>query len=290
MYIHTKKKEAFIVIDYLIAFIPLIIYGIYKNGYLIYQKGLIDFFAIFKPLIFIGISLIGYTIYIYLKEKRFKLNYELINYLVFSLIFSSNTNYLIYTIGIILLIILNLVFKDSKFNEVALLKILLVGLLIAKFNYTYANILEANYSYSYNYWDLLMGHQIGAWATTSFVLILISLIFLIYQKSIKGIIPVFSYLFYFIFTALYLLISQKFNFYLLFNPNILFAFVFVASNYFHTPNARKYQFLYSLLLGILTVIFTNILNYNEGVFLAIFLLSILNKGLSTWNLKKYLKK
>ena len=50
-----NNNETFL---YYLSFIPLIIYGLYKNGYLIYKKGLISIWLLFKPLYLVLIGII----------------------------------------------------------------------------------------------------------------------------------------------------------------------------------------------------------------------------------------
>ena len=52
-----KKTINSLVIQNISLLIPLIIYAIYKNGYLIYQKELISIISIFKPLYLVLISI-----------------------------------------------------------------------------------------------------------------------------------------------------------------------------------------------------------------------------------------
>ena len=53
---NSKTRE--IVMNTIYILIPLLIYGVYKNGYLIYEKGLINFFDILKPLYLVLIGII----------------------------------------------------------------------------------------------------------------------------------------------------------------------------------------------------------------------------------------
>ncbi len=275
MIVHDKKNEKSIVLDYIIALVPLIIFGLYKNGYLMYQKNLISLSKIFYPLIYSLISILGYTLYILGKEKHFQLNYEFINFLVFSLMISWNTNIYIYTIMVIFLVIISFFKKEWQFSEVSLLKLLMTGFFLGNFNYNYANTLELNYNYSYNYWDILLGHQIGPWAGTSFIFLIWAFIYLSYRKSIKSLIPLVSYLCYFLLIGGDFLINKKFDFNFLFNANVLFAFIFVASNNFHSPNTKMKKIIYSGFIGILAALFSKFLSYYDGVYLAILIGSIL---------------
>lgn len=70
------KDSKSLVIRDLCLLLPLVIYGIYKNGYLIYTRELTSFFSIFKPLYLILISIIIKIIIDYLKYKHIKIDYD----------------------------------------------------------------------------------------------------------------------------------------------------------------------------------------------------------------------
>ena len=59
----SKKNNKALNIDYLIALIPLVIYGFYKNYFIVYNRGLISLFDVFKEII-IFILVVGIAILI----------------------------------------------------------------------------------------------------------------------------------------------------------------------------------------------------------------------------------
>ena len=68
VYVHSKNDLKKNVIYFLYSLIPLYLYGIYKNGYLLYQRNLIGFLGMFKLVILLGIGLL---IYFGIKEGYF---------------------------------------------------------------------------------------------------------------------------------------------------------------------------------------------------------------------------
>ena len=53
VYLHFHKNLKSILVCYFCSLIPLVIYGIYKNGFLLYQKDYISILGLFRPLYFV---------------------------------------------------------------------------------------------------------------------------------------------------------------------------------------------------------------------------------------------
>ena len=53
-----KYKTKDLVIQTILLLLPLLLYALYKNGYLIYEKRLISIYYLFKPLYLFLISII----------------------------------------------------------------------------------------------------------------------------------------------------------------------------------------------------------------------------------------
>ena len=66
IYINSKITIDKYVLRYIYGLIPLIIYGIYKNGILLYNLNLINFLEIFKILYLLIIILINPEMYLWL--------------------------------------------------------------------------------------------------------------------------------------------------------------------------------------------------------------------------------
>ena len=52
-FIKSKDNNSKMVMRFLIALLPIILFAFYKNGILLYIKGYTNFFGMFYPLIFI---------------------------------------------------------------------------------------------------------------------------------------------------------------------------------------------------------------------------------------------
>lgn len=274
-YIHAKIKEKNIVGEIILTLLPLVLYGCYKNGYLVYQKGYISFWLVFKPLILFGSSFLLYELYYLIKNHRLGFDYGILAYLVLSMCVSPLLNIYGYLLimGLFLLID-KIILKKITFNRTAFLKICFVFLMIYQQSYSYANLYEQKTNFAFNYFDLLIGHQIGGIAVTSVIIGLIAYFLLAYRKNIKSIIFPLSYCLYFLLSLSIMLYTNNFNFTNLFNANVLFALIFVATDNLSSPNTKIGLIFYSGLIGIFTVLFSYLFNYYDGIYLAIFLISL----------------
>ena len=100
VFLHTKENISIIVKKYLLCLLPLIIYGIYKNGYLLYSRNLISFPEIFK---IVYLLLISFCVYLIINKLIFKKSFwslDLVFILVIPLFMPSNINIVIYTLGL----------------------------------------------------------------------------------------------------------------------------------------------------------------------------------------------
>ena len=74
--LHQKINISKLLLISFSSIMILIIYGCFKNGILLYQKGLISFFMIFRPIYFVLIPL-AISIFIkYLKTKRIRIDFD----------------------------------------------------------------------------------------------------------------------------------------------------------------------------------------------------------------------
>ena len=186
--------------------LPLIFYSLYKNGYLIYEKGLINFVNIFKPIYLILIGVLIKIIIDLIRYKKINIDYDIIYVILIAMIMPYNIDYITYTIAFIILYLLSLILdKYIKYNKVCLiyLLIILINFIINKYSFT--TPLEDNYSFSFSFLDLLIGRNTGGIASTSILFSLLAYIILITNYYYKKDIP-----FVIIFDLVFLLVSVLF--------------------------------------------------------------------------------
>ncbi len=273
-YIHDAKTKTKMIFEYLLCLCPLLGYGLYKNGFLVYQKGLISFGLIFKPLYLVLITLGIYELIYLVTKRKLGFDYDVISYVLVSLAVSPNINILYFAIIMLVSILLfRLLFKKVYLNHIAIIYLIFYLIVYFMHELNFASILEQTTNYSFDYFDLLMGRQIGGIASTSIIISLVIYFFLYLSKNIKSIIPLVSYGTYFFLMGTVLLIQKEFNFSLLFNANVIFALIFVATEAISSPNTRVGKIIYGVVVGILTVVLSYLLNPLVGPYMAILLAS-----------------
>ena len=275
--------------SYYLALIPLLIFSIYKNGFVLYNADLINFFDIFLPLLFYLVSIgIGFLISFITKEKP---AYNILICLICAASVSMNSNILIYAILLfVVMFILKYLSNRFKmtFNNLSLVRLfLLLSLLIN--SYSYLNIGEKLHKFNYSLFDIFIAHAPGGLATSSMLLLIISFIILALNKYYKKIISLSSSLVYLSLGLIYILISHNYDFLpLLFNGTIYFSFIFVAADIKVSPYSSKGMLIYGVFIGLTSFLISIFLNIYEAGYLSIFFISLFIPLINKIINKKYL--
>ena len=283
VFLHTKENISIIVKKYLLCLLPLIIYGIYKNGYLLYSRNLISFPEIFK---IVYLLLISFCVYLIINKLIFKKSFwslDLVFILVIPLFMPSNINIVIYTLGLFIsYLLVSILGKKLKFNKMAFCKLFIILLLVLFSNYTYLISGLALNIYSLNLWDNLWGRNIGGIATSNIILGLIILIIFCLTNIYKKSVAISSLLTFLILT----LILNDFNINIITYSTPILGIILLNIDTTSTPVTKKAMIIYGIMHGILTSILTTYLNLNEGVFISTLFLSffalLLDKILEKW--------
>lgn len=271
VFFHNKVNIKNIVISYLLCLIPLILYGIYKNGILLYTRDLISFLSIFKIIYLLIISLLIYIlvdILIFKKKEIWTL--DLLFLMIIPLFMPQNINLFVYGISLFIsFLISNVLERKIKFNKMAFCKLFIILVLVVINNYTYLNPAENLNIYSLNYWDLLWGRNIGGIASTNIILGIIILILFSVLNNYKKIIAICSIS---AFLIISLLISG-FDINSLLSSSAILGLILLNVDSISTPHSRLGMIIYGIACGILTAILTYFLNAFEGVFISVLFLS-----------------
>ena len=275
-YIHYKNGKKELINLYFIAIIPLILYGIYKNGILLYINDLINIKEVFIPIYFYFISIIiGLFVSLIYKDNKKE---NILLCLIVSLTISINTNMIIYPLVLFISLFISKYISNKtklKINTISFMHILLLLSLLIN-SYSYMNISEKLAKFNYGMFDIFLGHGIGGVGSTSFISIIISLIILSFNKFYKKIIPITASLIYLIINLAYMFItnsSDHIN--IILNGTIYFSFVFAAADIYNTPNTKKGMFIYAIIIGILSSLFSFLFNIYEAGYISILLTSLL---------------
>lgn len=265
VYIRDNNSILKISIKYFIALIPLIIYGFYKNGIHLYQKGLTSMFGMFKPLLFIitGIIIGGLVNILY--EKIIKKNknniienlfssFHILYGLIISCLLSINANYFIFVIITFTILLLSKIFNIKSINLIALTTLIIILLTYIFGDFTYLNLYESNTILNLNAVDYLIGRGSGGIATTFISGLIFSLIILLTEKTYKSEIPLYSISTFTILIIIYSVYKSNIAniFEILFTNGILFSLIFVAPDSLSSSYTKIGKIIYGLLTGILT--------------------------------------
>lgn len=274
-YIHNNKNINSILKFYFLSLIPLILYGIYKNGILLYQKNIIGFLEIFKPLIFIIIPFVCHIIYNFLIKKKLSINFDTFSWVCLGLFVPPSLNVVLYLLMIIVGMFLDH-FIGKKFNVRILIKLIVMFIIYILGKYSYMNNLESITKYAYSFLDILWGRAVGGIFSTSIIYTIICFTILNFSKYYKTSIPLISILLIFLFDFIRLIFVKDINLVFLNISGIMLAITLFGTELKYSPYSKKGMILYSIVLGVLTFIFSIFMPY-EGVFLAILILSIVYK-------------
>ena len=288
--IKTKITNKKIILLYYLNIFILTFYSLYKNGILLYNKGLINFKYIFKPLLLVLIAILFTYIvdYLYLRfikndnnyMIKIKNDYNPIYLAILTLCLPVGINIFIFTLIIIILSFLNNVIKQHDFNNIALYKILIILLLLLINKYNYLNVYELNVDTALTSFDMFMGRSIGGLGSTNTMLLIISFIIFVTIPSYKKEIPVSA----FITSLLLSIVGTLFGFGFIYNikellnSEFLLAIIFVATIPEYSPIKEKDKIIFGILIGALSFIFNKIFNPFEGVFIAIILANAIFYG------------
>lgn len=265
--------------------IPFIFYSLYKNGYLIYSKGLISGVMIFKIIYLVLISLGIKFVLDFIKYRHLKIDYNLIYAILVPMIVPYNINLVLYSIVFLISYLISFFLsKYLKWNAICFSYLLIILGEYLIFGLDFRTPLEINYEFSFSLVDLLMGRLTGGIASTSIFFSLLAFTILIYNFYYKKDIPLSLNLTYIILTFIYFLITKDSHFIL--NSEVIFASIFIAPLPEYSPFKRGWQIIYGILIGIITFIITITFNSVISVYLAIFIVSLLNFVKIRQNLSK----
>lgn len=269
-----KYKTKDLVIQNILLLIPLILYGIYKNGYLIYSKNLISFISIFKPIYLVLISVIIKLTIDLIRYKKIKIDYNLIYAILIGMIMPYNINIFIYLISFTCLYIFTLfIEKYLKFNKVCFIYLIIILINFMFKDFTFMSIIEQNYSYSFGFLDLLIGRSVGGISSTSILFSLIGYIILINNYYYKKDIPLIINLTYLFLASIYFIFTNNSEF--LLNSDLIFASIFISTLPEYSPYKQKSQIIYSIIIGILAFVVAVFFNGIISIYLVTFLVSLL---------------
>lgn len=268
----------------------LLVFGLYKNGFLLISYG----YGNYKILVNLIVNIILGLGLGLLYDKLLKQN-NFINTAIFLLllliIMPISVSPLIYTILVVIYLSIDYFTRKFSFNIIALVKVISFILLNFLNRYNYLNLLEQSGQFNYNFMDTLVGYNVSAIYTSSFILVIAAIIFLLFDKYYKKEIFILGISTYLGSLFLGALFKQDMLFFITNSLNSLvwFGIGIIATIPNFSPLKKIIRYIYGILLGILTVVFSLYFNFYEGVFIAILFLDII-RVLNGLIFKFYVKK
>ena len=262
VYIRSNRSIMSISLTRLAMILPLIIYGIYKNGIYLYRNHLVGTIGMLKPLIIIlGGALIAAIInYVYERLIR-KQNNNILDMLFSSFhieyaillgcIMSINVNLWIYFAILTILLVISK-FIGDKANTICL--IFLVIYVVSSFmgDFEFANIYETSKTFSYELIDYLIGRNPGGIASTHIILLVAALIGLSITNNNKSMISLTSILTYIFIMFIYALITHNNYMNIITCNNFLFIASFIATDSVTSCYTTRAMVISGLLIGLLS--------------------------------------
>ena len=267
-----------------LAVAPLFIYGIYKNGYLLYTNKYINLFEVFKVAMYPLISiLIGYLIGLIFKNKKS----ELLKFGVLAgLVAPFDFNMIAYfSICIGMMFVVALVPNHLKINNIAFLCTILIILNKVFNNSIIFNPMEITNMYKFTLFDLFFGRGASFLYTSSVFWLLISYVILTFIKTYKKNIFIISSITFIVFSFIYMFITKTYlnNLILLLNGTSFFSFIFIAPINESSPSISNEITIYSILVGLISFILVFIFKVYTGAIITVFALSIIYRIYNIFN-------
>ena len=256
-YLHYEKDQNSLIKAYYIALIPLLLFGFYKNGVMLYQNDYISFGDLLIPLYFYFISaVVGFLVAYITKEDKSQI---ILYALLISCSISVNTNLFLYPVLLFVGLFISIYLAHKwRIHAVSLTRIILILALFLG-TYSYLNVSEKIGAFNYDLWDLFFGYGSGGIATTSFL-----------------------------FFLLFLFTKDAYYLESILNGTVYFGFVFIATDFYVTPSSKKGMIIYGLLIGILSALLGIFLPFYEISYISIFLISFFIPFLDRICYQKYL--
>lgn len=287
-YIKSKNKVSKTMIHVLIALTPIILFTIYKNGYIPYAHNKVGIIGLIYPLLFILVgaftSFITETIYYLIRKEKHNViaSYSFFPGLFLSLLLPINTPIYILIIGAILASVIGKLvfggFGKNIFNPALIGYILVIALFgssLGSYHNAYeidtiskatpltnASLISGIGTYDelikpYGLLNLFIGNVPGGLGEVSSLLCIVAFVYLSLTKTIKWRIPVFYVGTVFITTMIVGRMLGSGFYYPLFHilsGGLLFGAIFMATDPVTSCVTPIGQVLQGIFLGILTVI------------------------------------
>lgn len=285
VYIRSNRSILSISLTRIICLLPMIIYGIYKNGIYLYQHDYISLFQMFRPVVIIlGSAIIGALVnilyeYVIKKSKddiisvlfsSFHIEYSIL----LACVMSINVNLIVYFVVLFVLLFASK-FINNRINIVCacFIIIYLISNQIQTFNYL--NAYESSKVFSLEFMDYMIGRTSGGIASTHIILLCLALFGIGITNNNKTSITLSAIITY---ISLLFIMHLFHDFKLidtLFSYNYLFIASFIATDSVTSSYTIKGMYVFGICVGLLSFAFYFI-NPILAPFIAVLITSLFN--------------
>lgn len=274
---------------FFLAVIPLLIYGLYKNGYLLISNHYITTRMLIKVIIYPLISiLIAYLLgLIFKKNKKELLKFGIIA----GLTAPYNFNMIAYfSIVIGVMFLLMYVPNRLKINEPALLITILIILNSIYNNSVIFNPMELTNQYKFSLFDLFFGRGVSFIYTSSIFWLLVSYLILTNIKTYKRNIFIYEFITYLICFFIYVICTKDFtsSAIIFLNGITFFSFIFLSPVNTSSPSINFEMKVYAIFTSLLSFILVFILKIFTGAVIAVLISSIIYRLYDIIRQKRFL--
>ena len=262
VYLKSNDNLKKIMFNIILALIPLLIAGFYKNGIKLYTGSFVSFIGMFKPLV---LDLIGFMsgiianiLYenIIKKEKSIKeaafSSFHPIYGILIACVISINTKVWLFSVVVFICLFGSKFLKNDNINIMAISALIIIFITKLIYGFTFLNFYEQANTLHLVTLDYLIGRGSGGINTTHVILLAVSFTILCNIKSYKREIPVCASIVYSACIIIYCIINNELGFILdnIFSNGILFSFIFIATDSLSSSYTAKGKIIYSIIIGL----------------------------------------
>ena len=272
-----------------LAVVPLILYGIYKNGLLLLSNNYITKMVLIKTIIYLFVPfIIGYILSLIFKRKQDELlRFGILAGLTMPYNFNMSAYFSI-VIGVMFLVMY--VPNKVKINEIALLITFIIILNRIFNNSVLFNPMEITNIYRFSLLDLFFGRGVSFIYTSSIFWLLVSYVILTFIKTYKKNIFIYEITTYLLCFVIYLVYKQNFNETAItfLNGITFFSFIFLSPINESSPSIKIEMIVYGIFTALLTFILVFIFNIFTGAIISVLFSSIIYRIYDIIRQKKFL--
>lgn len=269
-----KSNKQNILKKYFIAIVPLLLFGVYKNGVNLLLNN-VSIITILKLLIFPIFGFVFGLIIDFSNSKKLSIDFYSLIGLLIGLAVPYSCNLLIFVCSMLVLFLLSKFDSDKSFNHIAVVSLLIAVCLAIFAKLDYRTIIEVNNEYEYSLFDKFIGFNQSGIFISSILSSFIGLIILCFSELYKrniAIISLISYLVVVLFNIIFHGYFETFN--LIFSGANIFCFVYLAPMCIFSPISKNRSILFAVLIGVVSGIVSILGLYQISGFIAIIFANI----------------